>query len=148
MEIVICAIGHLKSGPELDLINKYIKQTSWKVTVKEFEYKKNGSVDEIKRGEAELLFSGVPKGAKIVVLDERGKTMPSVDFAKKISDWQSSVAFLIGGAYGHNDETRKKADMLLSFGQMTWPHFLVRAMLTEQIYRAKTILDGHPYHKV
>ncbi|MCQ2966172.1 MAG: 23S rRNA (pseudouridine(1915)-N(3))-methyltransferase RlmH [Alphaproteobacteria bacterium] len=148
MEFVICAIGHLKSGPELDLINKYIKQTSWKVTVKEFEYKKNGSVDEIKWGEAELLFSGVPKGAKIVVLDERGKTMPSVDFAKKISDWQSSVAFLIGGAYGHNDETRKKADMLLSFGQMTWPHFLVRAMLTEQIYRAKTILDGHPYHKV
>ncbi|MCQ2914519.1 MAG: 23S rRNA (pseudouridine(1915)-N(3))-methyltransferase RlmH [Alphaproteobacteria bacterium] len=152
MQIMICAIGKIKPGPETALIDKYVKQTKWPVVIKEFEDKKAGTDDEHKKREGEMLLSAIPSGAKIVALDERGKIMSSPDFAKIMGKWESegvsTVAFLIGGAFGHNDETRKKANMLLAFGQMTWPHFLARAMLTEQIYRAKSILDGHPYHKI
>ncbi len=151
MDIIIACIGHLKSGPESNLLSKYIKQTRWKVSVREFEDKKSGSPEERKKRESELLFSVVPTGAKIVVLDERGKMLSSENFAKQLGKWQddsvSAVVFMIGGADGHTEETRKKADLILAFGEMTWPHMLARVMLSEQIYRAKTILDGHPYHR-
>ena len=89
--------------------------------------------------------------AKIVVLDERGETLSSRELADKIRVWQDggvgTVAFLIGGANGHSDALRRRADLKLSFGRMTLPHMLMRVVLAEQIYRAKTILDGHPYHR-
>lgn len=151
MDIIIAAIGRQKASPERDLIERYVKQTRWNVTVREFEDKKSGSVEERKKRESELLLSAVPDGAKIVVLDERGRQTGSETFAKKLGGWQDegvpAVVFMIGGADGHTDELRKRADWLLAFGEMTWPHFLARAMLAEQIYRAKTILDGHPYHR-
>lgn len=151
MDIVIAAIGRMKAGPELELLTKYIKQTRWNVVVREFEDKKSGSVDERKKREGELLLSAVPDGAKIVVLDERGKLLSSEAFAHKLGAWQDdgapAIAFLIGGADGHGDDMRARADLLLAFGTMTWPHFLARVLLSEQIYRAKTILDGHPYHR-
>ena len=96
------------------------------------------------------MFSAVPDGAVKVIMDERGKVIRSTAFAEKIRTWQETngkIAFLIGGADGFSDEARAKADFLLSFGLMTWPHFLARAMLAEQIYRAKTIIAGHPYHR-
>ena len=99
--------------------------------------------------EAELLLQTIPQGAKIIVLDERGKGLSSVELAEKVSSWQddgvSDVVFAIGGADGHHDKIREKADLLLAFGKLTWPHMLVRAMLAEQIYRIQTIIDGHPY---
>ncbi len=151
MDIVIAAIGHMKPSPELDLLSKYVKQTRWNVVVREFEDKKSGSAFEHKKREGDLLLSAVPAGAKTVVLDERGKMTGSEAFAHKLGSWQDAgvpaVAFLIGGADGHTEEIRQKADYLLAFGEMTWPHMLARVMLTEQIYRAKTILDGHPYHR-
>lgn len=151
MDIIIACIGHMKPSPELDLLSKYIKQTRWNVVVREFEDKKPGSVEERKKREGALLLSAVPAAAKIVVMDERGKLLSSEKFAKRLGDWQDesvpAVVFLIGGADGHSEEIRKKADLILAFGEMTWPHMLARVMLAEQIYRAKTILDGHPYHR-
>jgi 23S rRNA (pseudouridine1915-N3)-methyltransferase len=86
-----------------------------------------------------------------VALDERGKALPSEAFAAKIGDWRDrgagDLAFLIGGADGHGDAVRARADFLLAFGPMTWPHMLVRGMLAEQLYRAQQILAGHPYHR-
>ena len=151
MDIIIACIGHMKPSPELDLLSKYIKQTRWNVVVREFEDKKPGSVEERKKREGALLLSAVPAAAKIVGMDERGKLLSSEKFAKRLGDWQDesvpAVVFLIGGADGHSEEIRKKANLVLAFGEMTWPHMLARVMLAEQIYRAITILDGHPYHR-
>lgn len=151
MDIIIAAIGRQKKSPELELLEKYIKQTRWSVSVKEFEDKKTGTVAERMKREGELLLSAVPSGAVIVALDERGKMFTSETFAKQLGTWQDNsipaVVFMIGGADGHSEDVRQKADVLLAFGTMTWPHMLARTMLAEQIYRAKSILDGHPYHR-
>ena len=151
MDIVIACIGRLKAGAEADLLARYVKQTRWNVVIREFEDKKSGSPDERKKRESEMLLSAVPDSAKVVVLDERGKQTGSEAFAKKLGNWQDdgvpAVVFMIGGADGHTDDLRKRADYLMAFGEMTWPHFLARVMLAEQIYRARTILDGHPYHR-
>ena len=151
MDIIIACIGRLKAGAEADLLARYVKQTRWNVIIREFEDKKAGSSAERKKRESEMLLSAVPDGAKVVVLDERGRQTGSEAFAKKLGGWQDEgvpvVVFMIGGADGHTDELRKRADYLMAFGEMTWPHFLARVMLAEQIYRARTILDGHPYHR-
>nr|WP_243451741.1 23S rRNA (pseudouridine(1915)-N(3))-methyltransferase RlmH [Sphingosinicella soli] len=88
---------------------------------------------------------------RLVALDERGDTLPSAAFAERLGRWRDDgvreARFLIGGADGHDAETRAEADLLISFGKGTWPHLLVRAMLAEQLYRATSILAGHPYHR-
>ena len=145
MKIEIRAIGKLKNGsPEDLLIKEYQKRLVWDLTIKE-------SGNDLREKEAEFLLRSIPPKAKVVVLDERGENMKSTEFAQKIGTWQnegiSEIYFLIGGADGHIDSTRKRADLLLSFGKLTMPHFLIRAVLTEQIYRAQTILSGHPYHR-
>ena len=90
-------------------------------------------------------------GAVIVLLDERGKSMSSIEFAKLLERWRDGgkreIRFLIGAADGHEEAQRKSADLLLSFGEATWPHLLVRAMLAEQLFRATSILANHPYHR-
>ncbi len=145
MRIYILAIGKCKHGSPEDLIIKeYQKRLNWDLIIKE---KDNDSQEK----EAKFLIENIPNNAKVVVLDERGENMKSLEFAEKIGDWQlegvSDVCFLIGGADGHLDEVRKRADLLLSFGKLTMPHMLIRAVLTEQIYRAQTILNHHPYHR-
>ena len=151
LDVFILAIGKIKPSPEKDLIDKYVRQTRRKVVIREFEDKKSGTVEERMKREAAWLLQNVPSGAKVVVADERGKTMGSVEFAEKIRVFEDggapAVCFLIGGADGHDESVRQRADLLLAFGKMTWPHFLARVMLVEQIYRAQTILDGHPYHR-
>ena len=98
-----------------------------------------------------MLLSGIPDKARVVVLDEHGDTLSSREFADQLRKWQNTgtdtVAFLIGGADGHGKNVKQRANLTLSFGRMTLPHFLMRVVLAEQIYRAKTILDGHPYHR-
>ena len=95
--------------------------------------------------------SAIPHGAKVIVLDERGINIKSMELARKVADWQlagcSEICFLIGGADGHLQSTRDKADLVLSFGKLTLPHMLMRAVLAEQIYRIQTIIAGHPYHR-
>ena len=101
--------------------------------------------------EARLIEEAVPERAMRVVLDERGKALTSAEFARLIDRCREGgtpdMAFLIGGPDGHAPEIRSGAGQLLCFGPMTWPHRLVRVMLLEQIYRALTIISGHPYHR-
>ena len=98
-----------------------------------------------------MIASALPQRGFAVVLDERGKAMASEAFAqllrRHLDDATPEVSFVIGGPDGHAAETRSEAGLLLSFGAMTWPHRLVRVMLFEQIYRAMTILQAHPYHR-
>lgn len=145
MKVHIIAIGKCKKGsPEAELINEYVKRSGWDIIVKE----KDNSTQE---AEAEFLVSSIPQGAKVIVLDERGENIKSLDLAHKIENWMlngcSDICFLIGGADGHLESTRRRADMVLSFGKLTLPHMLMRAVLTEQIYRVQTIINGHPYHR-
>lgn len=151
MKLHLIAVGKAKKSSEKDLVDKYLKRLRWVLNISEIEIKKKLQGAVLQKEEAKQLFAAIPKQAKIIVLDERGDSVTSEVFAKKLGDWQdmgiSDVAFLIGGADGHLAETRKKADMILSLGQMTWPHMLARAMLTEQIYRAEQIIAGHPYHR-
>ena len=151
MKFTITAIGKMKDSAQQALMEEYRKRLPWQVTIRESEVKKSLSGDALAVEEGKLLLASVPEHSRKIVLDERGKSLSSEAFAKTIADWQnqgvSDVSFLIGGASGHGDEVRQQADLLLSFGQMTWPHMLVRLLLVEQLYRAWTILEGHPYHK-
>ena len=145
MKVVILAIGKCKrNSPEFALIAEYVKRCSWEIIIKEKD--NSTQVDE-----AKFLIENIPHGAKVVVLDERGVNIKSTEFAAKIQDWMldgvSEICFLIGGADGHLPSTRERADLILSFGKLTLPHMLMRAVLTEQIYRASTILNHHPYHR-
>ena len=145
MKVTIIAIGKCKkNSPEANIINEYCKRSKWDVVIKE---KDNSTQDD----EAKFLQSSIPCGAKIIVLDERGENLKSIELAKKIENWQnngtSEICFLIGGADGHLSSTRNMADLILSFGKLTLPHMLMRAVLSEQIYRIQTILSGHPYHR-
>jgi len=151
MRLWLAAVGRSRGGPARDLFDEYVGRLSWPFTLKEVEVKKRLSSDELKRQEADLLLAAIPAGAIVVALDERGKALPSESFAAKIGEWRDrgagDIAFLIGGADGHGDAVRARADFLMAFGPMTWPHMLVRGMLAEQIYRAQQILAGHPYHR-
>lgn len=145
MKVTILAIGKCKpKSAEAQIIDEYVKRSSWRIQIIE----KDNSHQE---DEAQFLQSHIPANSKIIVLDERGENIKSLDLAKKIENWQlngcSEICFLIGGADGHLQSTRDKADMILSFGKLTLPHMLMRAVLTEQIYRVQKIIEGHPYHR-
>ena len=145
MKVYIIAIGKCRRGsPEYELIEEYKKRSSWELIIKEHD-------NSTQENEAAFLQDSLPKGAKVIVLDERGDNVKSVELAQKCEKWMSDgcscICFLIGGADGHLASTREKADMLLSFGKMTMPHMLIRAVLAEQIYRIQTIINGHPYHR-
>ncbi len=148
MRIVIAAIGRSRKGPEQQILDTYVKRLPWTVTVRDFT--EPGGADRQTR-EGERLLKAVPPGATMVALDERGETLDSVGFAERLKRWRDAgvgdVAFLIGGADGHGLAVLDRADMRLSLGPMTWPHLMVRGMLAEQLYRASTILAGHPYHR-
>lgn len=145
MKVLIIAIGKCKkTSPEAQLIAEYIKRSNWEVVIKE---KDNASQEE----EAKFLQENIPNGAKVIVLDERGENLKSLELSHRIENWMlngcSELCFLIGGADGHLQTTRDRADLVLSFGKLTLPHMLMRAVLTEQIYRIQTIISHHPYHR-
>lgn len=152
MRITIAAIGReKKSSPTSDIFNSYLKRIPWNVELKELEEKKNLPPEILMEKEAQMLLASIPSSAKIIAMDENGKNISSEELAAQLARWQeqgsSHFAFLIGGAAGHGKAVKERADMLLSFGKLTWPHMLVRPMLSEQIYRAYTIISGHPYHR-
>jgi len=153
MKVNIVAIGKLKSKtPEKAIIDEYTKRCHWKIAIKELNEPRNLEVEEKKIEEGKLLLSSISASSKIIVLDERGVNITSPDLAKKIENWQvqgaSEISFLIGGANGHSQMIRDKADLILSFGKLTLPHMLMRAVLSEQIYRLESIISSHPYHKI
>jgi 23S rRNA (pseudouridine1915-N3)-methyltransferase len=151
MRLTIAAVGRARPGPSRDLFDDYAGRSAWPLTLREVEARKGLSGVALKREEATLLLAAVPAGAAVVALDERGRDLDSAGFARLLGRWRdegrSEAAFLIGGADGHDESVRDRAELLLSFGRLTWPHMLARAMLAEQIYRAQTILSGHPYHR-
>ena len=151
MNILVAAIGKAKPSAEREWFTSYAARLPWRVDLKEIEIKKEAATDVRRAREGEALLAAVPEGARIIALDERGKSETSEAFAKRLGRWRDdgvrAVAFLIGGADGLDESVRKRADAVLSFGALTWPHMLVRALLAEQLYRAHTILTGHPYHR-
>ena len=156
MRLRILAIGRLRNGPEKDLIEDYIVRFNRSgrplglgpVELTELEDKKRGG----KAAEAALLLKAIPQGAAVIALDERGKLQSSPNFAAHLAQIRdaapSELIFVIGGADGLDPAVLQRAQSALSFGTMVWPHMLVRVMLTEQLYRAATILAGGPYHRV
>jgi len=155
MRVHVCAMGRLRGGPEADLVSDYTTRFDrtgralglGPLSVVQVDDRKGGGM----AAEADLLRRAVPKGAVLCCLDERGTVESSPVFAKRLAGWrdagQSDVAFVIGGADGIDPRLRDEAHHLLSFGAMVWPHMLVRVMLTEQLYRAASILAGSPYHR-
>ena len=146
MAVKVHAIGRLKRGPETELVERYTKRLKrLKTTIRALP---EGAAKE---QEGDALLASLPPQAFILALDERGEDMASVPFARLLGDQLDQgreLAFVIGGADGLSDAVRKRANILLRFGSMTWPHQIVRGLLFEQIYRAETILLGHPYHRV
>lgn len=138
MLLHIIARGKIARSPEADLVERYLKRITW----------------PLKNTELSETGGRVPDPVtpcRQVLLDERGRTMDSESFAGLLECWRDDgvreTRFVIGAADGHSDEERASADLLLSFGPMTWPHLMVRAMLAEQLWRATSILAGHPYHR-
>jgi 23S rRNA (pseudouridine1915-N3)-methyltransferase len=138
LKLHIVARGKIARSAEADLVARYAQRISWPFAITE--------LPEIGGKVAPVLAP-----AKIIALDEGGVTMGSTAFAKLIENWRDSgvreARFLIGAADGLSTEERASADLIWSFGAMTWPHLLVRAMLAEQLYRATSIVAGHPYHR-
>lgn len=151
MRITIATVGRARGGPIAELFDDYAKRLAWPVALKEIEIKGALPPAETQAREGQALLAAVPAKARLVVLDGRGTELDSEGLAKRLGAWRdqgtADLAFLIGGADGHTDDVLGRADLRLSLGPMTWPHRLVRVMLVEQIYRAASILAGHPYHR-
>ncbi len=151
MDMVIAAVGRIRRGPVKELFDDYVRRLTWTVTLKEVEERAPLPPEALKRKEAELILAALPDRAFTVALDERGKQYTSTDFARQIGRWREQsggpLAFLIGGADGLHQSVLDAADATLSLGAMTWPHRLARCLLVEQLYRAHSILSGHPYHR-
>lgn len=159
MKIIIASVGRLKDVGERDLFERY--RTRFNATgkplalgpldLREFPESRNPSANLRRSEEAARLVSAVPAGAVRVVLDGQGHSETSQGFARRLASWRdggaTTTAFLIGGPDGHGDAALTAADLRLSLGAMTLPHGLARVILAEQLYRATTILAGHPYHR-
>lgn len=159
MKIAVHAVGRMKAGPEKELADRYLDRFAKSGPaiglefsgISELPESRAQGAAERRREESQKLQAQLAPGAVLFLLDERGKNMSSEAFAEKIAGFrdggQRNLAIAIGGADGHDPSLQQAATLVLSFGALTWPHQLVRIMLAEQLYRAATILSGHPYHR-
>jgi 23S rRNA (pseudouridine1915-N3)-methyltransferase len=151
MRVIVAAIGRERTGPLRALVDQYRARCLWPVEVVEVVARSAGPLERRLAEEGERLLKAAPEGAPIVALDQRGDLLDSEALAARIAAWRdagrSDLAFVIGGADGLAPAVLERADLRLAFGRMTWPHQLVRVMLLEQLYRASSILAGHPYHR-
>ncbi|QUL39478.1 23S rRNA (pseudouridine(1915)-N(3))-methyltransferase RlmH [Erythrobacter sp. JK5] len=138
MLLHVIARGKIARSPEAALVDRYEKRLTWPVRLTELPETGGKTPDP-------------QTPCKTVLLDERGRTLTSEDFAALLERWRDDgvreARFVLGAADGHSPQERADADLLLAFGPATWPHLLARAMLMEQLYRATSILAGHPYHR-
>lgn len=138
MRLHIIARGKIGRSPEAELVERYAKRIAWPF-----------KVTELPDTGGTIPTALTP--SRDVLLDERGRQLSSEEFAAILSRWRDEgvreARFLIGAADGHGDQARGQADLLIAFGAMTWPHMLARAMLAEQLWRATSIIAGHPYHR-
>ena len=150
MQLSIVAIGKSRTSPENALAQSWLSRLKPAGQIIEVESKLPAGPKRTK-DEAQRLLRAIPDGAALGVLDPRGKDYSSEEFAALIEQWRNegfaSAFFAIGGADGHANILREKADHTIALGRATWPHMLFRAMLAEQLYRASAILEGHPYHR-
>lgn len=150
MKIKIIAVGKSK-GAEREIIERYLSRTAWPVEVIEIEDRGSFKGEERKSRECKLIKRALGENAYLIALSEDGKSLTSREFAKTIDrlqqDAHKELAFLIGGADGLAAELLEGAALQMSLGRMTLPHMLARVLLVEQIYRARSILAGHPYHR-
>ena len=160
MRIGLFAVGRLKAGPEKELAARYMDRFAKAGPAIGLEAGRMAEVAESrasnaqmrKREEAALLEKALPDGGVLVLLDERGKALDSETFAELIGRFRDAgkrdLMIAIGGADGLDPALHERADAVLCLGKLTWPHQLVRILIAEQLYRAVTILSGHPYHRV
>jgi 23S rRNA (pseudouridine1915-N3)-methyltransferase len=160
MKISIHAVGRMKAGPERELAARYFDRFAKSGPplgldfsgVTEVAESRAANADERMREESQHLLSFTGDKTALILLDERGKNLTSPQFAERLGllrdDGARMAVFAIGGPDGHDSRLRDKAALVWSLGTLTWPHQMVRIMLAEQLYRAATILAGHPYHRV
>lgn len=159
MRIVVIAVGRLKQGPERELAETYRKRAEGvgrslglrDIEILEIRESRAQDAERRRIEESIAIANVIPERAILVVLDERGASLDSAALAAQLREWRAedraAVCFVIGGADGLADNLRQRASLKVAFGTATWPHQLVRIMLLEQLYRAATILAGHPYHR-
>jgi 23S rRNA (pseudouridine1915-N3)-methyltransferase len=159
MRLAILAIGRVKAGPDRELADRYRERATKtgrslgfkSVDIIELAESRAQRADERIAEEGVALAKYLTSDCAVVALDETGAAITSEGFAAQLGKWRDggreTVFFVIGGADGLSPEIRRRADLTLAFGKVTWPHQLVRIMLLEQLYRAVTILSGHPYHR-
>ena len=159
MRLIVISIGRLKQGPERELAERYrdrFDDVGRKLGFRGLdvlEIPESRARDAATRinDEASAIAALIPDKSVLVALDERGASVDSATFARHLGRWRDesvpACAFMIGGADGLSPELRRRAKLGIAFGAATWPHQMVRVMLLVQIYRAATILSGHPYHR-
>lgn len=159
MRLVIAAVGRMKAGPERELVGRYLERAGQvgrsiglgPPEIVELDESRGRRPDDRKRDEAAALAAAIDPRLVIAALDEGGRSTSSEAFAadlgRRRDDGAAGVAFVIGGADGLAPDFLARAEMRIAFGAMTWPHQIVRVLLAEQLYRAATILAGHPYHR-
>jgi len=145
----LIAVGRLRDGPEAALLARYNARLRPKFAITEIP-EARGAPAEVKRREGAALLAALPATAFVVTLDAGGEAPDSEELAHLLERWLAAgrpVCFVIGGAEGLDAPVIARADYVLSLGRLTWPHFLARAMLAEQVFRARSIAAGHPYHR-
>ncbi|MBZ9776803.1 23S rRNA (pseudouridine(1915)-N(3))-methyltransferase RlmH [Mesorhizobium sp. CO1-1-8] len=159
MKISVHAVGRMKAGPEKLLADRYFERFAKSGPAVGLEFGgiaeipegRGQTANERRREEGQKLQTQLQPGTALILLDERGKSFSSEDFAGRLGllrdGGRKAVIIAIGGADGHDQSLRDQAELVMSFGLLTWPHQLVRVMLGEQLYRVATILSGHPYHR-
>ena len=159
MRVTIIAVGRLKAGPERELAARFLDRFSKTGDaagltfnrIVELPESRASSADARQREDHAALQKKLPPSAILMALDERGSTPDSVTFARQLGQWADAgrrdLCICIGGADGHDPRLLRQADSVISFGRLTWPHQIVRILLAEQLYRAATVLVGHPYHR-
>ena len=149
MKYIISTIGKIRNNDEDLITRKYLKRIR-NIELKQYEVKTKNKEKKIEE-EADKLINSTPKNGKLILLDEEGENISSSDLAKLILNWNNSnitsVNFAIGGAFGNGIKIKRTADKIIALGRLTWPHQMVKMMISEQIYRIETIIHGHPYHK-
>lgn len=159
MRVSVFAVGRMKAGPERELVERYFDRFSKSgpplglefAGVSEIPESRGQTAGLRKAEEAQRINEALDNGAALILLDERGKALGSEDFAERIGrmrdDGKRQLIVAIGGPDGHDPALRSRADLVLALGSLTWPHQIARILVAEQLYRAATILAGHPYHR-
>lgn len=151
MRLVVAAVGRVRGGPLAALFDDYARRSTWPVDLVEVPVGAGDDRDRRRIREAQGLEQAVARARVRIALDETGETLDSAAFAERMRLWRDDgepcLGFQIGGPDGLDRRILDRADLKLAFGRMTWPHQLVRVMLAEQIWRAASILAGHPYHR-